>query len=336
MSPKIKNKKIIKLFAALVFLILFPSAVLAINSSLPTIQNPFDQLEVSIPGMARFSEPQVTQNGQTIGITNNWIAEYILGVYNYGISIIGIFAVLGIAIGGVLWIMSMGNPSRVAQGKEWIMSSIMGLALALGSYLILNTISPGLVNFGPINTSYIPNKNLDLGDSNLSYQVVSPDQVNKPYSGQDNYQTCPAADLTGLANYYAYSANPPLTYSESMRWQQNYCDCSSFSQHLAICAKLNAIAGEGSTAGMFISATNNRRLVPNCDNPDSFMRPGDVFGYNDGSSGHVLTYLGGGQYIECGGSFNGPFIATLGNINIGSFKARCQYYANEKLYYINR
>lgn len=151
----ILKNNIIRLFPILFFLFFLPLSVFAADSSLPVIQNPFDSLQVKIPGMAKFSEAQVTKTDDKTKIYINWIAEYLVGFYKYAIAIIGVFAVVGMAIGGVIWIMSGGNPGMVAMGREWVMSSLLGLVLALGSYIILNSINSEFVNFKPLTLDYV-------------------------------------------------------------------------------------------------------------------------------------------------------------------------------------
>jgi len=139
-------------------LFLAVAPALAVDSSLPAIDNPFDSLQVKIPGMQRFSDAALSRSGANISFSTNWIGEYDMGVYNFGIAIIGILAVLAIAIGGVMWIMSFGNPGRVGEAKEWITGAILGLVLALGSYILLNTINADLVRMRPIQLGYVPPK----------------------------------------------------------------------------------------------------------------------------------------------------------------------------------
>ena len=175
-------KNITKLFTVLTFLILLPTFALAApNSSLPSIKNPFDSLQVPIPGMARFTEATITQSGNNQTLQVNWIAEYIYGLYNYAIGIIGIFAVVGIAIGGVIWIMSAGNPSLVNAGKDWVVSSVLGLLLALGSYLILNSINPDLVNYYNQNLHIARDSDLDPSTMTAGGGILS-----GPYTGSLN------------------------------------------------------------------------------------------------------------------------------------------------------
>jgi|GEM_PF-5064760 len=124
----------------------------------PVIKNPFDNLQISIPGMERFSNASnVDESG---GFKTTWIAEYIVGIYKYAIGIIGIIAMMAIAIGGAMWVISAGNPGRISEAKSWITSGILGLALGLGSYLILGMINYDLVRFKPINMKIVKDPGL--------------------------------------------------------------------------------------------------------------------------------------------------------------------------------
>ncbi len=82
--------------------------------------------------------------GKTIGV-------YITSIYKYGISVVGILATIVIMIGGLIWITSMGNASRVSNAKDWIGAALTGLALAMFSYTLLFIINPDLVELKPLN-----------------------------------------------------------------------------------------------------------------------------------------------------------------------------------------
>jgi len=112
--------------------------------------------QVALPGTWGRYEKTVTaegvvetKNGIPIGSKSNiqFIGKFIQGIYQYGIGIIGILAVVGLMIGGTIWTISGGNKTRVEEAKSWIVSSLTGLILALTSYMILTTINPDLVNF---------------------------------------------------------------------------------------------------------------------------------------------------------------------------------------------
>lgn len=64
---------------------------------------------------------------------------------------IGALVALGILIfGGLLYTTSAGNESRMGEAKEWVFGAIIGLLLLFGSYLILNTINPELIELKDI------------------------------------------------------------------------------------------------------------------------------------------------------------------------------------------
>jgi len=74
------------------------------------------------------------------------LGEYIGGVYKFFVGIAGIVAVVMISLGGFIWLFSGGSPDKISKAKELILGAIFGLLLALGSYLILYTINPELIN----------------------------------------------------------------------------------------------------------------------------------------------------------------------------------------------
>ena len=52
----------------------------------------------------------------------------------------GILIIIGAIIwGGIIWITSMGEKKKIAQGKQIIQSAIIGLIIVLASYIIINT-----------------------------------------------------------------------------------------------------------------------------------------------------------------------------------------------------
>lgn len=111
------------------------------------------EIAIKIPGMAEFSEAQCT--GTPPVCTVNWIGEYIGGVYQYAVGIAGIAAVIVLMIGGIIWLVSGGDASKITQSKELIVGSISGLILLLCSYMILYEINPDLTKFKALTLGYI-------------------------------------------------------------------------------------------------------------------------------------------------------------------------------------
>ncbi|MDD2807417.1 MAG: pilin [Patescibacteria group bacterium] len=83
----------------------------------------------------------------------DWIGQYISALYQYGIIAAAILATVMIMIGGFLWLTSGGSPNRISRGKEFIMSSISGLLLALFSFIMLFSINPALINLKSVDIS---------------------------------------------------------------------------------------------------------------------------------------------------------------------------------------
>ena len=115
----------------IVFSLLFGLAVLAKNLEFAP--------NVTIPGS------NFRANVTSI-VDGTFLARYIKAWYKFGVGLAGILAVLMIAYGGIVWLFSGGDSGKIGQAKEIIVGAVIGLFLALGSYLILNTVNPELVN----------------------------------------------------------------------------------------------------------------------------------------------------------------------------------------------
>lgn len=80
----------------------------------------------------------------------NWLGKYLTVIYNYALRFGGIIAAVMLMAGGLLWLVSGGNPGKIGQAKNIISGSLIGLALLFSSYLILAQINPELTVFKPI------------------------------------------------------------------------------------------------------------------------------------------------------------------------------------------
>jgi hypothetical protein len=86
----------------------------------------------AIPGIDKGSTPSLSQ--------------YLKQIYLTGVGLAGVLAVLMIVIGGIQYIGSGMSPSAKEDARGKITNAILGLLLALGSWLILHTINPDLVS----------------------------------------------------------------------------------------------------------------------------------------------------------------------------------------------
>ncbi len=139
------------------------------------------ELQISIPGLKLTPSSSIEYIANSDGSYEAkipWLSEYILALYNYGLSIAGILAALVLMGGGVLWLTSAGNAGRLGQAKELIAGSISGLIILFSSYLILVQINPDLIQLKPVKIGVIKNLTLtpDGSDSadNLGQTMACP------------------------------------------------------------------------------------------------------------------------------------------------------------------
>lgn len=79
--------------------------------------------------------------------------SYIIAIYRFGLWTIGIAALLMIMIGGFMYITSAGNNAAMGKAKGVITDAMIGLILALTSYIILYTINPELLQIKKISNT---------------------------------------------------------------------------------------------------------------------------------------------------------------------------------------
>ncbi|MBU4580376.1 Ig-like domain-containing protein, partial [Patescibacteria group bacterium] len=70
------------------------------------------------------------------------VQVYLSGLYTFLISVVGVVAMGAIVIGGARYLTSAGNPSVIEDAKHTIYSAIIGLLLAITSWVIIWEINP--------------------------------------------------------------------------------------------------------------------------------------------------------------------------------------------------
>ena len=93
---------------------------------------------------------------------NAGLGEYIQRLYTIGFAAVGVTGLFAIILGGLQYTVSAGNPSKIEDAKDRILSAIYGIILLLLSFVILNTINPRIIaltappgqgGFDPSNTN---------------------------------------------------------------------------------------------------------------------------------------------------------------------------------------
>jgi len=88
------------------------------------------------------------------------IGGYLGGIFNFVLGLTALFAVVVIAFGGIQYITTDAIQGK-SDGKARITRALLGLLLALISYIILYTINPELISF-----NFNPADSADSGSSN--------------------------------------------------------------------------------------------------------------------------------------------------------------------------
>jgi hypothetical protein len=83
--------------------------------------------------------------GETVNITESTFSKYLDNMFKMGIALCTGLAVLMIIIGGIQYVSSDAW-GRKSEGKERILAALLGLVIALGSYALLKTINPDLLD----------------------------------------------------------------------------------------------------------------------------------------------------------------------------------------------
>jgi len=129
----VKNKKLLILFLALFFLL--QSGGFAVASEV---------IYFPIPGL---ETPQSDCSG------SNCLSILVAYWFGLMIYIAGFIAIISLAVGAVILMVSGDNPERSQDAKDRIKGSILGLILTICSFLIIRTIDPTLIE---VTTTPLP------------------------------------------------------------------------------------------------------------------------------------------------------------------------------------
>jgi hypothetical protein len=139
------------------------------NSPLPGVTGPPTQAEIQQRASSG-STGSSSSPSSTVGFSGGYspisdvpgaegqsgdFPTYVRNIYVVLMWLVGISALMMISVGGFWYMTSAGNTSRVNTGKEMITDAVIGLILALATWLILYTINPDLtrISFATLNLS---------------------------------------------------------------------------------------------------------------------------------------------------------------------------------------
>jgi hypothetical protein len=125
-----------------------------------------------------------------------WIGQYIAAIYKYAIGIVGILAGIMIVVGGLLWLTAGGAADRVSTAKSFIESALVGLVIALTSYLLLYAINPNLVGFEGLKVKYIEGADMPIASpSSDLYEVTPSEGGSRAFVSNEDYKIATGEDI---------------------------------------------------------------------------------------------------------------------------------------------
>lgn len=234
--------------------------------------------------------------------------------------VIGIAAVLAmvmIVMGGIEYMTSELVSGKEA-GKETITHAILGLLIALGAFLILNTINPQLLN---ACLDKLPIATIEIGGDTDMPTVFNKNSLPSGIVCSGNKSNIPniVKSFSGKMTYEMGAkgnAGPNNTIK---------LDCSGFVNYVLDCANSNFVSG--GTASIFSNAEKVTSISGNkVNNKD--LQIGDLVGWRAGDLttdkyGHVMIYVGNGNVEVAdsnGGGGKHPVGGALGIFNISKYQ----------------
>jgi hypothetical protein len=154
--------------------------------------------QIPIGNIAIINSDEIV-NGTAIGM-------YIGIIYQWAVGFAAVLSVLAFTYAGVLWLIAGGDSGKVTESKKIMGNALIGLLLALGSYLFLTTINPNLVHFQPLRVPAVKTIQLNLtpaaisaGGVTTAYAVENFTKLGFPPPNNEDFDTNPKPPLTGAA-----------------------------------------------------------------------------------------------------------------------------------------
>jgi len=133
-------------------------------------------------------------------------------LYEWGISLGGLLAFIALVIAGFQYLTSVGDPTKMKDAKDRIISAFFGLTLLLGSWLILNQINPQLTSIPSLEFNP-PEKYLNVYEScenDKDCKKLGPEykcQREICFPNLDATKNCERATISGSGIQQIFSAN---------------------------------------------------------------------------------------------------------------------------------
>ena len=137
--------KIIKLsiILLLIFNIFSIGAITASADTLPPV----------VPGAPTSANAKGDEKYQTGDYQLNDMVKIAVNISQIILGLVGSLSLLAFVAGGVMWLVSAGNPEWVTRGKQTIIGAVIGLTIVFTSYMIIFFVYKSLGITEPISGS---------------------------------------------------------------------------------------------------------------------------------------------------------------------------------------
>ncbi|MGE5425616.1 MAG: NlpC/P60 family protein [Bacillota bacterium] len=283
--------------------------------------------ELSIPiNTVHFTEATCDDPENPTTCKIPWISQYINGIYRYGLGIGGILAAIMLMAGGVMWLVSAGDASRITKAKSLIIGSVTGLIILVGTYTILKQINPDLIKLNALALNSIERINIEP-DSEGTTAVALDMAGISGIIGVD----CNNTSIEEIIN----NSKGKTTYNNPQRGKTGpngtvFNDCSGFASFAIKCA--NGKTADQNTAGIFKDQSAWNGQV-------SSLKPGDLIGWAPSNSksgfGHVFIYMGNGKFGDCHGGTSGrqPGNCISNDLDSNDIKSSANRHSGGELFF---
>lgn len=155
-------------------------------------------LEINIPGLNFSDIGSTTDETGATYFYIAWLPELISALYKFLLAVVSIVAVVVIIIQGLRVVASGGGEGKTTAYKK-IFQAVMGLFIAWGSYAILFTINPALVQFNALKVKVV--EGIPLSEPEIEMMTTEGDTT-VPEDGE--------ADEPAVGSYTPKFSNCPI------------------------------------------------------------------------------------------------------------------------------
>ena len=114
-------------------------------------------MNTTVVPVAQADDPFGFEHADNLLLTNTDVTdprEMAVNIVKFFMTFLGIIAVVIILLGGFKWMTAAGNEDKVAEAKKLLVAGIIGLAIIVSAYVIVNfviTTTNGLIEDGDIS-----------------------------------------------------------------------------------------------------------------------------------------------------------------------------------------